>query len=68
MMFSLPQTRDVIAHSFRVCVSKYQHAYETLSARGGSFSPRTRTGVPEIRCFFRGPLRQLFEISEMRDG
>lgn len=68
VVFSPPQTRDAVGHSFTIRVPDCQDAYETLSWRGAEFLTPPYDWGAEIRCFFRDPTGHLFEISEIPDG
>jgi catechol 2,3-dioxygenase-like lactoylglutathione lyase family enzyme len=53
-----------VSHSFTIRVKDCQAAYETLSSRGAAFVTPPHDWGHEIRCFFRDPDGNLFEISQ----
>lgn len=64
--FAPPGDANTVSHEFTLRVPDCQGAYETLKARGADFlTPPTDWGR-EIRCFFRDPDGNLWEISEVR--
>ncbi len=63
--FAPTTAADSVSHSFTIRVGDCQSAYETLSARGAVFLTPPYDWGAEIRCFFRDPDGNLFEISEI---
>lgn len=63
--FAPPSDRSVVSHSFTIRVEDCQSAYVTLEARGAEFLTPPYDWGAEIRCFFRDPDGNLFEISEI---
>ncbi len=55
-----------VSHSFTIRVSDCQRAFETLKSRGAQFLTPPYDWDAEVRCFFRDPDGNLFEISEYR--
>jgi catechol 2,3-dioxygenase-like lactoylglutathione lyase family enzyme len=64
--FEPPSDPNTVTHSFTLRVEDCQAAYETLVARGAEFLTPPHDWGAEIRCFFRDPDSNLFEISEIR--
>ncbi len=66
--FTPPSGRSRVSHSFTIRVSDCAAAYEILRSRGAEFlSPPYDWGA-EVRCFFRDPDGNLFEISEAKSS
>lgn len=63
--FAPPSDTSTVTHSFTIRVDDCQAAFETLSERGAVFLTPPRDWGAEIRCFFRDPDGNLFEISEI---
>ena len=59
-----PSDPSTVTHSFTIRVESCQDAYETLLGRGAEFITPPYDWGAEIRCFFRDPDSNLFEISE----
>lgn len=55
---------DIVSHAFTIRVSDCAFAYETLCARGAEFLTPPYDWGAEVRCFFRDPDGNLFEISQ----
>jgi catechol 2,3-dioxygenase-like lactoylglutathione lyase family enzyme len=64
--FEAPTNPDRVDHSFTIRVKDCQASYQALQARGGEFLTPPYDWGGEIRCFFRDPDGNLFEISERR--
>lgn len=66
--FASPGDPDVVSSSFTIRVKDCQAAYETLKERGAEFITPPYDWGQEIRCFFRDPDGNLFEISAIPDA
>lgn len=64
--FAAPHDPDRVDHSFTIRVQDCQASHEVLQARGAEFLTPPHDWGGEIRCFFRDPDGNLFEISERR--
>ncbi len=64
--FAAPSDPDRVGHAFTIRVQDCQASYEALLARGAQFLTPPHDWGGEIRCFFRDPDGNLFEISERR--
>lgn len=62
--FAAPGDPGTVSHSFTIRVPDCRAAYETLKERGAEFLTPPYDWGPEIRCFFRDPDGNLFEISQ----
>ena len=58
-----PTDPSTVSHAFTIRVKDCRAAYETLRARGAEFLTPPHEWGSEIRCFFRDPDGNLFEIS-----
>ncbi len=63
--FAPPSQRSTVSHSFTIRVDDCQSVYKTLHGRGAVFLTPPYDWGAEIRCFFRDPDGNLFEISEI---
>ncbi len=66
--FVAPSDPDAISHSFTIRVTDCNQAYRVLLARGATFLTPPYDWGSEIRCFFRDPDGNLFEISEIPES
>ncbi|MCR9250725.1 MAG: VOC family protein [bacterium] len=57
---------DQVSHSFTIRVEDCQKSYEILKERGAEFITPPYDWGAEVRCFFKDPDGNLFEISEAR--
>lgn len=57
---------DQVSHSFTIRVKDCQKSYEILKERGAEFITPPYDWGAEVRCFFKDPDGNLFEISEAR--
>jgi len=64
--FRPPADPNSISHAFTIRVPDCGQAYEVLRSRGAEFITPPYERETEIRCFFRDPDGNLFEISEVR--
>lgn len=64
--FAPPTDANTVSHEFTLRVPDCQSAYETLKARGANFLTPPVDWGREIRCFFRDPDSNLWEISEIK--
>lgn len=55
-----------VHHAFTIRVKHCQRSYEVLKSRGATFITPPYDWGAEVRCFFRDPDGNLFEISEFR--
>ncbi len=55
-----------VSHSFTIRVEDCQKSYEILKERGAEFITPPYDWGAEVRCFFKDPDGNLFEISEAR--
>ena len=65
--FAAPDDSGTVSHSFTIRVPSCQDAYDTLTGRGAEFLTPPYDWGAEIRCFFRDPDGNLFEVSEIPD-
>jgi catechol 2,3-dioxygenase-like lactoylglutathione lyase family enzyme len=63
--FVAPSDRSAVSHSVTMRVQDCQAAYDILRARGADFLTPPYDWGSEIRCFFRDPDGNLFEISQV---
>lgn len=63
--FSPPENNNVVSQSFTIRVPDCQRSYEELKERGAEFLTPPYDWGAEIRCFFRDPDGNLFEISQL---
>jgi len=63
-IFTPPEDKDSVSHSYTIRVKDCQKSYEILKSRGAKFITPPLDRGAEIRCFFRDPDGHLFEISE----
>ncbi len=61
-----PADPDVVSHSFTIRVPDCRASYDVLKGRGAEFLMPPNDRGAEVRCFFRDPDGNLFEISEAR--
>lgn len=66
--FVPPSRPDAVDHSFTIRVADCHQAYRVLLARGARFLTPPYDWGSEIRCFFRDPDSNLFEISEIPES
>lgn len=59
-----PDDPNTVSGSFTIRVQDCQASYETLVGRGAEFLTPPYDWGSEIRCFFRDPDGNLFEISQ----
>lgn len=59
-----PDDPNTVSGSFTIRVQDCQASYETLVGRGADFLTPPYDWGSEIRCFFRDPDGNLFEISQ----
>lgn len=59
-----PTDPSEVSHSFTIRVPDCQASYEVLRERGAEFLTPPHDRGEEIRCFFRDPDGNLFEISQ----
>ncbi len=59
-----PSEGNQVSHAFTIRVGDCRASYEVLAARGAEFLTPPNDRGAEIRCFFRDPDGNLFEISE----
>lgn len=59
-----PSDPDRVSHSFTIRVPDCRASYEALKDRGAEFLTPPIDRGDEIRCFFRDPDGNLFEISQ----
>lgn len=64
--FAPPDNLNYVSHSFTIRVEDCKRSYEILKSRGAQFLTPPYEWEYEIRCFFRDPDGNLFEISESR--
>lgn len=62
--FSAFRDSDHVNHSFTIRVKDCNNSYKILKSRGAEFLTPPCDWGAEIRCFFRDPDGNLFEISE----
>ncbi len=65
VVFRAPQDLGTVSHSFTIRVPDCQQAYDMLRSRGARFLTPPHDWGTEIRCFFRDPDGNVFEISEI---
>lgn len=61
-----PDDPDRVSNAFTIRVPDCRRAYEILRGRGAEFLTAPLDRGAEVRCFFRDPDGNLFEISEAR--
>lgn len=59
------QSKNEVHFSFTIRVKDCQKSYEILKSRGAQFITPPYDWGEEIRCFFKDPDENLFEISEI---
>jgi catechol 2,3-dioxygenase-like lactoylglutathione lyase family enzyme len=64
--FAPGDDRSRVDHSFTIRVRDCRASYDVLLARGAEFLTPPYDWGAEVRCFFRDPDGNLFEISEAR--
>ncbi|GAB5538830.1 MAG: hypothetical protein Salg2KO_09330 [Salibacteraceae bacterium] len=64
--FNATSIRDSVSHSFTIRVEDCMASYDELLQRGVDFLTPPYDWGNEVRCFFRDPDLNLFEISEYR--
>lgn len=64
--FAPGDDRSRVDHSFTIRVQDCRASYDVLLARGAEFLTPPYDWGAEVRCFFRDPDGNLFEISEAR--
>ena len=62
--FEASEDTQKVSHAFTIRVSDCQKSYESLLAKGAVFETPPYDWGAEIRCFFRDPDHNLWEISE----
>jgi len=62
--FAAPTSAGTVGHSFTIRVADCRQAYDLLTSRGAEFLTPPFDWGAEVRCFFRDPDGNLFEISE----
>lgn len=64
--FVPPSNPNQVSQAYTMRVKDCQQAYEVLKKRGAEFITPPYDWGAEVRCFFRDPDGNLFEISEYR--
>ena len=62
--FEASEEKHKVSHAFTIRVSDCRKSYESLLAKGAVFVTPPYDWGAEIRCFFRDPDHNLWEISE----
>ena len=63
--FAPPEDPRTVSHSMTIRVPDCQEAYRILVSRGAEFITPPYDWGSELRCFFRDPDGNLFEISQV---
>ncbi|MEQ8711385.1 MAG: VOC family protein [Cyclobacteriaceae bacterium] len=64
--FDAKRDPNRVHHAFTIRVTNCKRSYEVLKSRGAEFITPPYDWGAEVRCFFRDPDGNLFEISEFR--
>ena len=62
--FKAQTDSTTVSHAFTIRVNNCQKVYENLLKKGAAFETPPYDWGAEIRCFFRDPDQNLWEISE----